>query len=400
MDPVEFLVQSPVTEKLRDRFMDAARIIKQAIIKGRPILIRHHNDCDGYSSGVVLQRAILPLMQKQHGMKDATRYLTRSPCRSPFYNYEDSLRDVSIAAGNLTRFDEEPPLVIIADNGAGSEDLLGIQQGKIYGLDFIVIDHHPYGEEDVISKEVLVNINPYLVGEDYRFTAGMLCTEMAHILNPSVKNITFIAAMAGMSDRTAGAEIDQFIALAQQEGYSKDQLEKMAFVIDFIAYNLRNMEAREVVADMFGEDKDKQTKMTELLYPVTKKLFDNNLALAKAFGKKEMVGQTLVQFLDIENTFSRSSYPPAGKTNGLLHDLAKLEHAKVVTYGFGSDFVTIRASDDAPFELHDVLERMKQELPQSFAEGGGHQKAGSIKFAPAAQAEVLAFLKKVIAEKQ
>ena len=78
-------------------------------------------------------------------------------------------------------------LIIIADNGSSPEDLIAIKQGKVHGSDFIVIDHH-YFDEDVISKEVLTHINPFLVGEDgSHFSAGMLCSEFARFINPNVK---------------------------------------------------------------------------------------------------------------------------------------------------------------------------------------------------------------------
>ena len=99
------------------------------------------------------------------------------------------------------------PLVIIADNGSSQQDLLGIQQGKVHGMEFIVIDHHVF-EEDVISKEVLVHINPFLVKEDgSKFSAGMLCAEISRFINPEIKNMEQIAAMAGLADRIDNSKV-------------------------------------------------------------------------------------------------------------------------------------------------------------------------------------------------
>ena len=42
----------------------AATQIRLAVIQDRPIIVRHHNDCDGYSSGFALERAIIPLIEK------------------------------------------------------------------------------------------------------------------------------------------------------------------------------------------------------------------------------------------------------------------------------------------------------------------------------------------------
>jgi len=59
-----FLVQDKILEKLKDRFVAAAGEIRLAILKNRPIIIRHHSDTDGYSSGYALERAVLPLDRK------------------------------------------------------------------------------------------------------------------------------------------------------------------------------------------------------------------------------------------------------------------------------------------------------------------------------------------------
>jgi len=68
-------------------------------------------------------------------------------------------------------------------------------------MEFIVVDHH-FFDEDVISKEVLTHINPFLVGEDgSAFSAGMLCTELARFINKDVSNISQIPALAGLADK-------------------------------------------------------------------------------------------------------------------------------------------------------------------------------------------------------
>ena len=52
--PIDFLVNDPILDKLKERFVQAATQIRLAIIRNRPIIIRHHNDTDGYSSGYAL----------------------------------------------------------------------------------------------------------------------------------------------------------------------------------------------------------------------------------------------------------------------------------------------------------------------------------------------------------
>ena len=194
----EFLIKSPILDKLKNLYIKAATEIRLAIIQQRPIIVRHHNDTDGYSSGYALERAILPLIQKEHGgEKSAWEFFLRAPCAAPFYEIDDSIRDSANSLRNVAKFSNKMPLVIIADNGSSPEDLMAIKHGKIHGMDFIVIDHH-FSDEDVISAEVLTHINPFLIGEDgSHFSAGMLCTEFARFVNPDVQNINQIAGMAG-----------------------------------------------------------------------------------------------------------------------------------------------------------------------------------------------------------
>ena len=125
-------------------------------------------------------------------MKAPWEYFIRAPSQAPFYEIDDSIRDTANSLRNVAKFSNKMPLIIIADNGSSPEDLMAIRQGKIHGADFIVVDHHGFSK-DVITKEVLVHINPFLVGEDgSHYSAGMLCTELARFINPEVQNISQI----------------------------------------------------------------------------------------------------------------------------------------------------------------------------------------------------------------
>src|SRR3989338_4197006 len=311
--PPEFLIKSTILDKLRNDFIKAATEIRLAIIQNRPIIIRHHNDTDGYSSGFALERAIVPLVEEQHGGgKSAWEFFTRAPCAAPFYEIEDSIKDTAKSLSNEAKFSNKMPLVIISDNGSSQEDLLGIQQGKVHGVDFIVVDHH-FFEKDVVSKEVLVHINPFLVGEDgAKFSAGMLCTELARFINP-VENIIQIPAMAGMADRIDNPEVmEAYIALAAKKGYNKKLLGDISSVIDFISSKLRFMEAREYIEVLFGEPMEQQKKLVSLLAPYIKDLVDKSLKISESAAKSEKIKDVTLQTLEVEKVFPRGFYPKPG----------------------------------------------------------------------------------------
>ncbi len=400
ISPPQFMVDSPILEKLKDRFTKAATEIRLAIFQNRPIIIRHHNDTDGYSSGFSLERAVLPLIDAQHkSAKASWEFYTRAPCAAPFYEIEDSIRDTSMSLANAAKFSNKMPLVIIADNGSAPDDLFAIQQGKVHGMKFIVVDHHIF-DKDVISQEVLVHINPFLVGEDgAKFSAGMLCSELARFINPDVKNIEQIPAMAGLADRIDNPSvINEYLKIAARHGYTKELLSDISTVIDFVSAKLRFMEAREYIEVVFGEPKEKQRALVNLMTPYIRNLEKKGLEIAKTAAQLEKIGKTTLQYIHIEQSFSRGFYPKPGKAVGLIHDHLQEAHklTNVVTVGILEDAMTIRATDEANFSVHDFIAYINKHLPQSFVEGGGHKNAGSIKYIPSQKDKIFHLLKEFI----
>ncbi|PIN93520.1 hypothetical protein COU54_02465 [Candidatus Pacearchaeota archaeon CG10_big_fil_rev_8_21_14_0_10_31_24] len=396
---IPFLVEDPILVKLKDKFIEAATEVKLAIIKNRPIIIRHHNDCDGYSAGYSLERAIIPLIVKQHGGgKSPWEYYTRAPCQAPFYEIEDSIKDTANSLSAVAKFSNKMPLILIVDNGSSPEDLMAIKQGKIHGADFIVVDHH-YFDEDVISKEVLTHINPFLVGEDgKRYSAGMLCTELARFINP-VENIDHIPALSGLADRIDNEKsINEYIKIAEKRGYTKPLLQDIATLIDFVSAKLRFMQAREYIEVVFGNPVDRQKELVSLMAPHVRKLEAKGLEIAKSAAKTEKIKDITIQLLFVEETFPRGSYPKPGRSTGMLHDFLIKEKnlVKVVSIGVLADLITIRATEESKFSVHELIAFLKKKVPQAFIEGGGHHLAGAIKFVPSQRQNVLDNTRKYI----
>lgn len=401
VEPIDFLVKDQILDKLKDRFVKAATEVRLAIIQNRPIVIRHHNDTDGYSSGYALERAILPLIIKQHNSaKAAWEFYTRAPVNAPMYELDDSIRDTSHSLSNAAKFSNKMPLVLVVDTGSGEKDLLGIKQGRVHGIDFIVVDHHAF-DKDLISAETMVHINPFLVNEDgARFSAGMLCTELARFINSDPNlNILQIPAMAGLADRSDNpSAMKEYLSLAQKKGYSKTLLAEIASVIDFVSSKLRFMEAREYIEVLFGEPMEKQKALVNLLAPYIKDLEDKGLEIAKEAAKIEKVADISLQTLEIESTYARGFYPKPGKSISTLHEYAyeTKKIAKLVTIGIMNDACTIRASAESNFSVNELVDYLNKNLPSAFVEGGGHKHAGSIRFLPSKKNDVLKSIKDYI----
>ena len=400
-EEIPFLIKNPILNKLKDSMINAATEIRLAIVQNRPIIVRHHNDVDGYSAGFALERAIIPLVAKQHSSaKAAWEYFTRAPCAAPFYEIDDSIKDTANSLRNVAKFSNKMPLVIITDNGSTEQDLFGIQQGKVHGIKFVIVDHH-FFEKDVITKEVLAHINPFLVGEDgSSYCAGMLSSELARLINPNVQNIIQIPALAGIADRVDNKNaVDEYLKLAEKEGYSKKLLADIGVVIDFVSAKLRFLEAREYIEVLFGEPRDKQKKLVELMAPYIRELERKGLEMAKINSKTEAINDIVFQSIFIEESFPGFGfYPKPGKCIGFLHDdlQERKNLKKVVSAGILASSATIRATDDSNFSIHNLISFIKKKLPESFVAGGGHKYAGSITFIPNKQNEVLDLFKEYL----
>ena len=401
--PPEFLVQDKILDKLKNYFIAAATQIRLAIIQDRPIIVRHHNDTDGYSSGFALERAILPLIGKQHTSEKAGwEFFTRAPCAAPFYELDDSIRDTALSLRNVAKFSNKMPLIIIADNGSTQEDLMAIEQAKIHGADFIIIDHH-FFEKDVISDKVLVHVNPFLVGEDgSRFSAGMLCVELARFINPDVKNIEQIPALAGFADRIDLGNpeaMESYMRIAEKEGYTKELLAELSLVIDFISAKIKFMEVREYIEVLFGEPRDKQKQLVELLAPYIHQLDMKGLAMGKSNARSDKIGKTTLQLLYFEEFFPGFGfYPKPGRIIGMVHDNLQSEKGitNLVSVGVLETSATIRATDESNFSVHELINFIDHEIPDAFVQGGGHKNAGSITFIPNKQKEIVKLIKEFI----
>lgn len=404
--PVKFLVESEVLEKLKDRFVEAATEIRLAVFQGRPIIVRHHCDTDGYAAGFALERAILPLIEKQHSSEKAEwEFFTRSPSAAPYYEIDDSIRDTANSLRNVAKFSNKMPLIIITDNGSTEADLMAIKQGKVHGSKFIVVDHHQF-DKDVISDEVLVHINPFLVGESgSKMSAGMLCAELARFINKDVKNIEQIPALAGLADRIFLENpkgVDEYTKIAKEKGYSKELLEDISLVIEYVSAKIKFMEVREYIEVLFGEPRDKQKELVELMAPFIKDLDKKGLDIGKAHAKIENINGVTLQTVFVEEVYPGFGFfPKPGRSIGILHDDLQKEKKldKVISVGVMETAMTFRATDKANFSVHELISFLNKKSPESFVEGGGHKNAGSISYLPNRKQEMLKLVREFIKER-
>ena len=425
-EDVDFLIQSPVLDRLKPKMREAAKVIRRAILDGRSILVRHHADADGICAGVAMEKAVIPLLKEFNPDNDAEyHYFKRSPSKAPFYELEDVVKDLSFALEDFDRHGQKLPLIVLLDNGSTEEDIVSLMQAKIYDIEIVVIDHHFPGElitktlksgetidgsvecnnEDIIAGTVAVDeyvdthVNPYLVGGDSQITAGALATEVAHIINPDVEDLVkHLPAVAVLGDRAEADEVEQYVKLASEKGYDREQLKKIAECIDFEAYFLRFMNGRGIIDTILGVDNlDKHPKMVEALYKEYLKRVDTQMKAALPNIKRvQLENGIYFNVLDVEKYAHKFTFPAPGKTCGFVHDKIVKEIGEdkpIITLGHGPDFGVLRATDSVHkifgFNVNNIVISLADKIPQAGIDGGGHECAGSIKYIEGLGKEVL-----------
>ena len=402
---VDFLVKSDVLNRLKPKMREAARKIRRAILDGRTILLRHHNDADGICAGIAMEKALIPLIKEINPSNDAEYYyFKRSPSKAPFYELEDVVKDLSYALEDQERHGQKLPLIVLLDNGSTEEDIVALMQAKIYDIEVVVIDHHfpgdlltvdemdgeIYAATVAVDEYVDTHVNPYLVGGDSQLTAGALATEVAHIINPNVKQlIKHLPAVAALGDRAECGEVYQYLELAKQKGFDKNHLAKIAECIDFESYFLRFMNGRGIMDTILAVDNiDKHEKMINALYKEYEKRIDNQLKAALPNIKQTQFENGIYfNMMDVEKYAHKFTFPAPGKTCGFVHDKIVKElgdDKPIVTLGHGPDFGVFRATDavnaEFGFNVNEIVANLSQCIPSAGIDGGGHECAGSIKY--------------------
>jgi RecJ-like exonuclease len=382
---VDPLVDWPAFEQLRGDLREVARRLRETVLEGRPIRIRHHADGDGLCASVPLQYALEQFIGDTWVDPDAPQHLLkRLPSKAPFYELEDVTRDLNFALENRKRHGQKLPLFLMLDNGSTEEDTPAYRNLAHYDVPILVVDHH---HPDPAAVEGLVenHVNPYLHDEDYRITTGMMCVELARMIDPSITGeLSHVPAVAGLADRSEGEAMDQYLDLARESGYDETRLRDVGEALDYATYWLKYDAGREFVNDLLNVNCDDPTRheaLVDLLADRAERDVDRQLSAAMQHVTHERLdnGAHLYR-IDVERHAKRFTYPAPGKTTGKIHD-RKVEETgdPVITIGFGPDFAVLR-SDGVRLDIPEMVAQLKDEVPGGGVSGGGHLVVGSIKF--------------------
>ena len=381
----EPLIEWPALEPLLEDLEDVARRLREAVLESRPIRLRHHADGDGMCASLPVQLALEGFIAEVHEDPEAPRHLLRRlPSKAPFYEMEDVTRDLNFALEDRARHGQRLPLLFMIDNGSTEEDTPAYRALAQYDIPILVVDHH-HPDPEAVGPLVEAHVNPYLHGEDYRITTGMLCVELARMIDPGLTDdLEHVPAVAGLSDRSKADAMDDYLALAAGAGYEEADLRDIVEALDYAAHWLRYRSGDAIIGDVLNvdcDDPERHADLVEFLSSRARRDVQEQLADVEPHVEHEALdnGAHLYR-IDVENHARRFTYPAPGKTTGELHD-RKVEETgdPVITIGYGPDFAVLR-SDGVRLDIPNMVTELQEEIPGAGVSGGGHLVVGSIKF--------------------
>jgi len=391
---IDPLVEWEVLDAMWEDLERVAERLRRAVLEGRPVKVRHHADGDGMCASVPLQLAVENFVAAVHEDTEAPRHLFRRlPSKAPYYEMEDVTRDLNFALEDRSRHGQKLPLMLMLDNGSTEEDTPAYRALAEYDIPIVVVDHH-HPDPDAVEPFLEEHVNPYLHGEDYRVTTGMLCVEIARMIDPSLTDdIEHVPAVAGLSDRSAADAMESYLALADEAGYDESELEDVGEALDYAAYQLRYDDGGSFVNDALNvgcDDEDHHRELVSVLAERSERDTERQLESALPHVEHERLdsGANLYR-IDVENHAHRFTYPAPGKTTGAIHDhMVEETGDPVITIGYGPDFAVLR-SDGVRLDIPEMVTELTEELPGAGVSGGGHLVVGSIKFVEGRREAVL-----------
>jgi RecJ-like exonuclease len=384
-EDVDPLIEWPAFEPIHEELAAVARRLREAVLESRPIRLRHHADGDGMCASLPVQIALENFVAAVHEDPDAPRYLfKRLPSKAPFYEMEDVTRDLNFALEDRERHGQRLPLLFMVDNGSTEEDVPAYRALDQYDIPILVVDHH-HPDPEAVGPLLEEHVNPYLHGEDYRVTTGMMCVELARMIDPSVTDdLEHVPAVAGLSDRSKADAMDDYLELAETAGYTEEDLRDIGEALDYAAHWLRYQSGGSLIDDVLNVDCDDEARheeLVEFLAARVRRDVEAQLEDAEPHVDHERLdnGAHLYR-LDVENHARRFTYPAPGKTTGELHDRKVQETGDpVITIGYGPDFAVLR-SDGVRLDIPNMVTELQAEIEGAGVSGGGHLVVGSIKF--------------------
>ena len=243
--------EDPLVE-LEVPIIEAATAIRRAVLAGRPVLLRHRANADGYLAGAALERAIVPLLAAEYDRADAAQHhVNRHPIDGPRYDVDAATDDLTAMLETRERHDRPLPLVVLLGAGSGADSVPGYELLSVYDVETIVIDAGPAGDGVGAAVSTLVAPDVEEGGEGVT-SAAIAATVAAHV-NPDVREDVAVIPAASAREAPPAA----YAELADRVGADRETLKRRREAVALEAHYQTHNGKRELVSDLvFGEADD------------------------------------------------------------------------------------------------------------------------------------------------
>jgi RecJ-like exonuclease len=360
-DAVETLAEDPDVEALTDEIADVAAAVRQAVIEGRPVVVRHAGTVDGYVAGTAIEQATLPLVRDHHGEGDAEYHMfERRPLEGSVYDMDDATRDVTTMLSAEQRHDEPVPLFVFVGAGSpesvGGFDLLGV-----YGARRVVVDDRPV--EAAVEEVADVTLAP----EQQTFSTA-LAGAVAATINPDVREeLRHLPAVSAWNESS-----DDYTDLAVSAGYDTDDIRMLREALALVAHYQAYEDKRELVADLLFAD-DAGVGLAEQVSEQYRTRMESAIDTAQANLERHSLNGRTVLLLDTEAYTHRYEFPP---TALLLDELGQREDAAALV-GLDEDECLVRGADE--LDINEVASAARERAPEAAVDARG-ARDGRVEF--------------------
>ena len=347
---------------------DAATAIRRAVIEGRPIIVRHAADVDGYVAGAALERATLPLIREEHQDADAEyHYFDRRPLEGTVYDLDDATGDVTTMLSNAERHGEQLPMFVFAAAGGTAESLDGYDLLSVYGARTLVLEAAPVDE--AVSEAVGTTVAaPPLAPET---TATALAANVAAAVNPAVsEDLRHLPAVSFWADAPAS-----YADLAADAGYDAETVRELREAVALEANYQSYEDKRELITDLLYGEGDAERSLASHVSEQYRTRMDAAVETAEVNLEAREVDGVALRVLDTEAYTHRYEFPPTD----LLLDVLHRKHADEVDaiLGIGTDEAYVRT--DADLDVREIVETARESTPKAGLDARGARE-GHVEF--------------------
>ncbi len=350
-DDVNPIGDDPEIDAIAGNIEAVATEIRRAVLESRPIVVRHDATTDGYVAGAAIERAVLPLIEGEHGTADSVyHYFDRRPLEEGVYDMNDATKDVTRMLGDQDRHGEKLPLFVFAAAASTAASADGLELLDIYDAPRVVLDGR--AAADIVVDEV-----DSLATADTR-TATTVATAVAAAVNTDVRDdLRHLPAVSYWTDTP-----ETYYEAAIEAGVDAQSAKQLREAIALEAFYQSYEDKRELIIDLLFE---KRTGLAEQVSEQFRKKLDAELDTVVPNLDERDVDGVSVTVLDTDAFTHRYDFPP---TRLLLDELSRRLDSDAVL-GVGTDELHIRS--DADLDLDAVGSELSAAVPKAGVSDSG-----------------------------